>query len=436
MFRMRIPCAATLCVVSACASEPALDPAAVIRESATHVDVVQDVGGAVDWHRTASASSPRLARRRAELAAAQARIGAAGASSIMLDAEGFDGDDGAVGQVGLLFDPIAIAGFGKVALRRCIAEQQALLARARLAREEASVREDVDSALGRVTAMATACAELEDLRLASLAGFERIRTIVAAGGLGANSADGVAAAQTRLDAVCAEALAGEANARTDLASACGLSADAVAVTEAFDVDAPARMDALDASLPQWASIDLVLAAHPDLDEPRLELAVAEAEFRLALRARWPDLRLGPAVSLMPDAALPGGLLTVDLPQPIAAHHEVSAAAHRRDAAVATLRQAAQARLADVRVVERERTAARTAKRAAEAAANAAIVELRAATTRFANDRRAYAEWLLAVERRSDAIAELGDARARTARAVTRARRLLDAAPESTTGATP
>lgn len=425
MHCMRMICAiATTCVVTACATEPARDPAAVLLDATTRVDVVKDTAGAIDWHETALAGSPRLQRLRAELAAASARVGGAGASSIVLDAEVFDADGGAAGQVGVWLDPIAIAGFGKVALRHILAEQHALLSASRLERERGVVLEQVDTARWSLAAMRVACERLDALRDEARRGFERVRTIASAGGLGDRERADAEAAAAALDAACARAHGGESDARAALAIACGLPVDAPPILRHAEPDATAALAHADALVPTPATIEAVIAAHPDLDAPRLELAVAEAEFRIALRARWPDLRLGPAVAFTPDAALPGGLLAVDLPQPVAAQHEVEAARQRREAAVAALREAALVRLADVRANERERAAAGALLQAAEREHTASALAMRSATLRFAADRRAREDWLAAVLRHAAAIAELGDARAASARAVARARRLL------------
>lgn len=425
MHCMRTRCAiATLGVVMVCATEPAPDSAALVRDATTRVEIRLHADGAIDWHETALAGSPRLQRLRAELAAARARIGSAGSSSILLDAEAFDADGGTSGQVGVWFDPIAIAGFGKVALRRIVSEQQALLAASRLERERGLVLEQVDAARWSLAAMQTACERLEALRTEARAGFERIGLIAGAGGLGHNARSDADAASAALDAACARAHVGESDARAALALACGLPVDAEALAGHVEPDARKPVATADAALPAAATLEHVIAAHPDLDAPRLELGVAEAEFRLALRARWPDLRVGPAVEFMPDAALPGGLLAIDLPQPIAAQHEVEAARHRREAAIAALREAAQTRLADVRANERERAAARTALEAADREHAASALAMRTATLRFSADRRAREAWLAAVQRHVDAIVDLGDAHAATARVVARARRLL------------
>ncbi len=222
--------------------------------------------------------------------------------------------------------------------------------------------------------------------------------------------------------------------RTALAVACGIPADAPLLAQYLATTTVERLHAPDPRLEGSATLERVIAAHPDLDAPRFELAVAEAEYRLALRARWPDLRLGPAVAFQPDAALPGVLLAIDLPQPFAAESEIAAARQRREVAVEGLREAALARLADVRANENERTAARATEAAAARALDAAEKASLAATTRFLDDRRTHAAWWTALARHADAIVAYGDARIATARALARARRLLD--PTEPPGAKP
>ena len=68
MNRIRTTCTiATFGVVMACATEPAADSTALLRDAATRVLVRQDARGVIDWHETALAGSPRLQRLRAEL---------------------------------------------------------------------------------------------------------------------------------------------------------------------------------------------------------------------------------------------------------------------------------------------------------------------------------------------------------------------------------
>jgi len=291
------------------------------------------------WHAAALAWNPELRQLRRRVRELRAEQGSAGApGSVELLAQTRDaGDLELESELALTIDVLGVLGLGPAAAARELARERS---RAAFGEFEAAVwklRFDVDRARVRL-ARAKALAASMDALYGECAEDElRVRKLAERGWIGSGMQSGYDAALHMIEHRRAMAAADASEAKADLAELCGLDAAHAAFDElAGGVIARFRPEELELRDPGREEL---LARLPELRARRLELAMAEAELRAEARERWPMLRFGPRLTLMPGDSLLGGMLGIDVPFPGAVEGRIAAAHERREAAREALEDA-------------------------------------------------------------------------------------------------
>jgi outer membrane protein TolC len=370
-----------------------------------------DYDGGAFWHASALAfnSALRSARRRWAEASARARsAGAPEAAELELEQMGFDSGERET-WLALTFDVLGLLDAGRSAAAHELSRAEARAAWADVESTAWATRIAVDRARTRLGDALAKIELLTGLLASSDASVTRAELLFERGRLSAGEL-------ARLRGMVAE-VAHELHLRRveltrhrrALADAAGLPPNA----PALDGPTRATLDGLirAAELASAPDARELLERSPLLRRARLEYAVAEAVLRGEVARTRPGLRLGPALQVMPDETLPGGMLVLDLPHALALSGRVEAARQARERVREELEEALRASLARIEQARAEHGATRQAlvehalPREAETG-----TAWRAAQARFEVDPAAVEEVGMALRDRAMALLELLDVR--------------------------
>jgi hypothetical protein len=367
------------------------------------------------WRACAFAWNPDVRQSRRRVLAARARTRSAGASEpIALEVEAQDiGGPERETRLALTFDLLGILGAGRARAARELADAETRAALAEL--ETAVWRAGFDADRGRVRLSAARAAEmtLELLLEEALLDTPRVELLADRGWIAPADVHTSRLIVHMLEHRISEARARTAAAAAELARVAGVPSEhsALGAVTAAAVESY-RPDAVDWTEPDALAL---LSDVPELRASRLACALAEARLRRVAAERWPDLRLGPAAMFVPGDVMPGAMAEVARAFPGSLDGETGAALEECHAAADALEDAllaTQARVRAARVALLE--AIEQLEIHAESTNLTAARAWVAARARFAADPAALAEWTMALERRTNALAALLDARERFA----------------------
>lgn len=427
--------ALTTMSLSACSAPTAagsVDPANVAATLAARVDVatlgraleLADVGPlalptpplgdagldptAVDYWRAcawAFAAEPVAARRARSLAALSVR-GAGLPQPLMIGVEqnGF-ADSQRQTELALTFDLLGVLGLGRAAAARVLAEAGAREALGALEVALWSSGFRVERARLALAAVIAREQAVDALIAAAEPVMRRAELLCARGWLGELQVAPARAVMVTLRTRVADLRHERERARAMLAEAAGLPIDAPALAAVTPAALAANEPlAITPDLPGRAELT---ERHPQLRQLRLRYAVAEAQVRQAAALAWPEIAIGPRATFQADGILPGGMLNISAAFPGTVSFEVARAALLRERAREELEAALLERSADLAAkAARWREATTTHRDRAPLLDDATAVWLGAAEARFRVDPRGLGDWIMALERRGEAVEQL------------------------------
>jgi hypothetical protein len=357
------------------------------------------------WQSSALAHGPEVHRALFALRASVAAANGAGSpEAVMTETEIMRSPEGITEwQPGVGIDLLALLGLGKSAAASALGLASVRRDEALLAEALWAAPFEADRGRIRVAAARANLDALDALVLEATQDQDRIMLLQAHGRLAETSVYDARTMFHRLLELRTDARAELARARATLASACGLAPDAPPLQRI----SLASIDDFDVSggVPRTPNAEVIFAARPDLKRMGFEYALSEAELRLAVQGYSPTLVPSWKPSLakgLPTA--PGGMVAIDLPWPTRVHAEVEAALIRRDAAGVAYVDAANAAWNDVLALRREMEAAYENWSVHVPIVDTATASAwTAARKRFALDRDALLEWIMALERRMEGL---------------------------------
>lgn len=367
-------------------------------------------GGAF-WQSSALAFNGELRAARRRWLAASARAGAAGApvaAELEVEQTGFAPSDRET-WVALTFDVLGVFDAGRSAAATALSKAEARAALADVEGAAWSVRFAVDRAR---TELGTSLAKVDALAtLLASAGesVERARLLFERGRLSESDLARLRGMVGEVDHALHTQQQDLSTRRRELADAVGLPPSA----SALDEPTHATLDELSqlAALPRLPDARELLERSPRVRRARLEYAVAEAMLRDEVAKTRPGVRIGPALDILPDDTLPGGVLVIDVPHARALSGRVEAARQTRERIREELEETLRASLARI---EQARAQYVTAKQALAAHAVAREAETdvawRAARARFQVDPAAAEQVGMALRDRAMALSDLFDVR--------------------------
>jgi outer membrane protein TolC len=363
------------------------------------------------WHACAFAWNPSVRRARRDVLIARAELGSAGKPGpIEFGVDAMDiGGSNRESDLMLTFDLLGLLHLGPARAARELAHEEERAAFAELERAVWTAKFEVDRAVARVSAAKARIAVLQALLDEAADDIERVRILGSRGWISRATRDTALASVHRVEHHIVQARDELANAQAELARVSGLDVahPALGRITAAEIER-VRTDDFERREPD--SLQL-LANLPELRARRLAVAVAEARVRRAAAERWPDIRIGPQVSLFPGDVGLGGILGVDIPFPGALDGRIEAAVQARNAALDALEDAlvaARARIASTRVtlengfLQRDEHALAMDESAARA--------LAAAQARFRVEPEGVERWWMTLRERTDTLSDLVTAR--------------------------
>jgi len=313
------------------------------------------------WHVAAWAFASEVRAGRSAARAALARedsAGAPGPVELMATDHDFASGGDPLVEAAATFDLFGWLGLGPSAAERAGARVEALLALAELQAIVWRATFEVDRARVRLAAARARAARLERLHDEAALDAPRLEILARHGRLSPAAAQMALGHLHHLLQLAGRERQAEQVLATELALACGLFPEHAALAapdaELLDAHLERALRADDSAL----AGDLSL--HPRVVVARLGLALGEARARVAARAAWPGLRLGPHLAFAEGEVAVGGLAGLSLPVPARWRGELAAARARRDRALEAYEEAWLAQRAAL-VAARERLRAGRAR---------------------------------------------------------------------------
>lgn len=276
------------------------------------------------WQACAYTWNPGVRSARRELQAAVGLARSAGAPAPL----GFqsmlhevpDGKDLVDGQLSVEWT--RLLGLGPAEAERDLAKTEILQATAGLEAALWSACFKVERSRVSLAAARARYTALEQLQSDLQADRVRLEILNAHGRLTASAWTGVEARTHSLAAAVSRLRVQEAQAEALLSVVSGVPMGHPSL------DIPTRSQILSADL-SLADAGGLLDRHPLLRRERIALAVAEAQLRRVAAKAWPEVRIGPHVSLITDSPTLGGLVQLQLPWPASWRGELEATEARR-----------------------------------------------------------------------------------------------------------
>ena len=357
----------------------------------------------------------RSARRRWAEASARARSGGA-PDSAELEVEQTDFDASSRETwIALTFDVLGILDAGRAEAARNLSEAEARTALADLERAAWSARIAVDRARTGIGGALAMIEQLTDLLDSSMPSVRRAELLFERGRLSEGDLSRLREMVGEVSHQLHEQYRDLAMQRRALADASGLPP----TTPSLDLLTPETLEELfaHAELPRLPSGRELLERNPALRRMRLEYGVAEAMLRDEVARTRPGLRVGPALDITSDDVLPGGVLVLDLPHPLALSGRVEAARQARERVREETEEEMRASLARIEQARMEYETARSGlEQHALPRATASNAALRAAVARFQVDPSRAEEIGMALRDRAMALLDLSEVREEVVRA--------------------
>jgi hypothetical protein len=260
------------------------------------------------WHAHVLAFDPALRQlRRQVLAAASAKMSAGAPGALVLGANTRELDDiERQAQLSGTIEVLSLLGLGRQGAALDTAEAVAMELRGRFERESYTALFAVDRLRGRLFYVEEQIGELQRVRAEAEFGRRRVEALVEFEVLGPVLAHRMRGQLAAVGETIEELKISARALREELRLRLGLA-------ELPKLSSPMRSSAL----PSTVSLSdaQLLARVPELQQARLVYALREAELREAVASQWPQLRLGPALTLASDDLLTGGLISLELPWP-------------------------------------------------------------------------------------------------------------------------